>query len=295
MLSDSILLSIISNPYTLTIFQTYKGIAFVLITSILLFFVINREVFKQRQYEKELMVAKEKAEESDRLKTSFINNMSHEIRTPMNCLLGFSELIVDKDVTEDERVQYISIIKNNGNQLLRIIDDILNISKIEVGIIAVKKVRFSIKELLKETTVFINDLINRKGKHLDVVVVNNSDEELDIIEGDKERLIQVLQNLVTNAIKFTDVGSIEVSCFINTDNYLEFHVKDTGIGIKEDRLSKIFEPFTQEEESLSRVYGGTGLGLSISKALVEKLDGEIGVKSSKGKGSDFFFTVPYMT
>jgi len=291
MLSDSILFGFIDDPYTLTIFQTYKGVAFVLLTSILLFLIINREVFKQKHYEIELRIAKEKAEKSDRLKTSFLNNMSHEIRTPMNCLLGFSELLTDNDITDDDRIQYLKIMNNNGNQLLRIIDDILDISKIEVGIIDVEKIKFSLKDLFNEMRFFIDELLKRKGKDIDVEV--NIDDDIDYILGDKERLIQILQNLVINSIKFTSVGSIDISCFKNEDNFLEFHIKDTGIGIEEDKMEQIFEPFIQEEDTIARSYGGTGLGLPISKALVEILGGEIGVKSCKGEGSDFFFTIPY--
>lgn len=292
MLSDKILLSIISDPYTLTIFQTYKGITFILLTSLILFFVINREIFKQKKYEQELRVAKEKAEKSDNLKTSFLNNMSHEIRTPLNCLMGFSELLVDKDITYEEKEHYLNIIKNNGDQLLRIINDILDISKIEVGIVDVEMVQFSLKDILNETKFFINDLLERKGKSSDIKLEINIEDEVDKVFWDKNRFNQILQNLITNAIKFTEKGKLIVSCFKNSDNFVEIHVKDTGIGIVEDKLEQIFEPFMQEETTIKRTYGGTGLGLPICKALVEILGGKIGVESTKGEGSDFFFTIP---
>lgn len=293
MLSDSILLSIIDDPYTLTIFQTYKGLAFVFFTSILLFLVVNREIYKQKRYELELKLAKENAERSDRLKTTFLNNMSHEIRTPMNCILGFSELLSSDDITEDDRSKYIKILNNNGNQLLRIIDDILDISKIEVGVVDIKKNEFSLNELFEEIEVFIKDILKNKEKSLDFNILNDARDTIDVIVGDRGRLVQILQNLITNAVKFTSEGSIEVKCFKRSDGFLIFHVRDTGIGIKEDKLEKIFEPFIQEEDTIVRSYGGTGLGLPISKALVEILGGEVGVRSIKGEGSDFFFTIPY--
>ncbi len=212
----------------------------------------------------------------------------------MNCLLGFSELLVDRDISEEDRSVYLKIMKNNGDQLLRIIDDILDISKIEVGIIDFKKIEFSLNELLEEMLVFIENLLEKRGNILDVKVVNNSEIKIDIIWGDKERLIRILQNLLTNSVKFTQEGQIEIIYFINTENFLEFHIKDTGIGIGEDKIERIFEPFVQEEDTISRYYGGTGLGLSISKAFVEIMGGKIGVVSRKGGGSDFFFTIPYL-
>lgn len=292
LLSDSVLLSFVDDPYTLTIFQTYKGLAFVLLTSILLFFIVNREIYKQKQSEHKLRIAKEKAERSDRLKTSFLNNLSHEIRSPMNCILGFSELLTGNDISEEELNSYAGTINDSGNQLLKVIDDVLDISKIEVGIVDINEIEFSLSDLLDEIDTYTKDIILKKDNKISFKISNEASETVDIIKGDKSRLVQILQNLIANAVNFTSEGSVEVLCFKKSDEFLLFHVKDTGVGIEENKVGLIFEPFIKEENSIVRKYNGTGLGLPISKAFVEMLGGEIGVNSSKGIGSDFFFTIP---
>lgn len=291
-MSDSLLLMFIDDPYTLTVFQTYKGIAFVSITAVLLFLVISRELKKEKTYKRELQKAKERAENSDRLKTDFLNNMSHEIRTPLNSILGFSEILATDELDEYERKEYIKVLNNSGVQLLRIIDDILDISRIESGIITIKEDFFSLKDLVEELSVFTNELVRQKGKVLDISFINNVEEEMDDIESDRGRVVQILSNLITNAIKFTPNGFVEVKCCIDSNDYLSFHVKDSGIGIAEDKIKQVFDPFVQEEHSTIRTYGGTGLGLSISKALVDILGGSIDVRSQKGKGSEFSVVIP---
>lgn len=291
-LSDNMLLYLVEDAYKLTVFQTYKGVSFISITSFMLFWIVNREIKRERVFEKELKNAKERAEKSDKLKTAFLNNMSHEIRTPLNSIMGFADLLTSEDITDEERYQYNKILNKSGDQLLRIIDDILDIAKIESDVIIIRKSEFLISELLSEVNIFINEYIRQKSKNLEVDFINKFDDVDDVLFTDKGRLIQVLNNLLTNAVKFTDEGIIRVICKPIEKNSISFHIIDTGIGIAQDKLEHIFEPFAQEEYSMVRNYGGTGLGLSIAKAFVEIMGGEIGVVSTKGVGSDFFFTLP---
>ncbi len=242
----------------------------------------------------ELIVAKEKAEESDQLKTEFINNMSHEIRTPMNGILGFSEFLNNENLSKEKRKHYISIIQNSGNQLMRIIDDILEISRLGTR---------QVKTFLNE--ICLNDLLLEHFSIFDMKAKENrtplylkkglSDKE-SIIFTDKTKLNKILSNLLENALKFTNEGFIEFGYTINKDSEpaeLEIYVKDTGIGIKQEKQEIIFERFSQEEKELSKKVGGLGLGLSIAKENTELLGGKITLQSEKGKGATFFITIPY--
>jgi len=249
-----------------------------------------RDITQKVKFEKELIKAKEKAEESNNLKTEFINNMSHEIRTPMNGILGFSSLLNKGDLTEQKRKYYINIIQNSGNQLMRIIDDILEISRL-----GTKQVKAIVKEvclndlLLEQFSIFD---IRAKELKIPLYVKKGLPDNESYILTDKTKLNKILSNLLENALKFTDEGFIEFGYKI-IDNKIEIYVQDTGIGIKLDSQKIIFKRFSQEEKKLSKNVGGLGLGLSIAKENAELLDGKITVKSEKGKGSIFFVTIPY--
>ena len=242
----------------------------------------------------QLKKAKEKAEESNRLKTAFLNNMSHEIRTPMNGILGFTSLLKKPNLTGEKQEEYISVINESGMRMINIIDDIINISKIEANFADISILETNINEQLEYINAFFKPDAERKGIKLSF---QNTLRTTDVnIKTDKEKLVQILFNLVKNAIKFTDKGSIEFGYNLKKDgstNVIEFFVKDTGIGIPHKYKEVIFERFRQVSESYSRKYEGTGLGLSISKALVEKLGGKIWVESNEGVGSVFYFTLPY--
>jgi len=248
------------------------------------------DITKQKIAEQEVIKAKHKAEESDQLKTEFINNMSHEIRTPMNGILGFSNFLKNPDLTDAKRNYYINIIQNSGKQLMRIIDDILEISKL-----GTKQVKVTEKE------VCLNDLLLEHFSIFDIKAKENrtplyfkkelSDKKSTILT-DETKLNKILSNLLENALKFTNTGFIEFGYKIK-NNKIEIYVKDTGIGIKPEKQDIIFERFSQEEKSLSRNVGGLGLGLSIAKENAELLGGKITLKSEKGKGSTFFVTIPY--
>ncbi len=241
----------------------------------------------------ELTIAKEKAEESNRLKSAFLSNMSHEIRTPMNGILGFTQLLANPGISEEKRKEYIDIIINSGNHLLNIINDIIDISKLDAGEFRILKVPVNINDLLKEQYTFFHSYKTGKQKHHIELKLNVPKSKKDtIIYTDETRLKQILSNLINNAVKFTETGKIEFG-FKTEKEQIIFFVKDTGIGIPKDKLSDIFERFNQAAANTEKLYGGTGLGLSISKACTQLLGGEIWVESELNKGSEFYFTIPY--
>lgn len=238
----------------------------------------------------ELFLSKNKAEESDKLKSSFLANMSHEIRTPLNGILGFSSLLSDPDLTREVSERYINIINTNGQQLLTIISDILDISSIEAGQISISISPLIINDLLNE---LLQQFRNQAELKNLILILNpkNLDEEI-VAFTDANRLRQVFCNLLNNAIKFTPKGEINFG-LTQKGNFLEFYIKDSGIGIAPKDQSIIFKPFRKVENSPTFTYGGTGLGLPISKALIEKLGGTLTLDSDKDRGSTFTFTIPY--
>ncbi|MBN2274629.1 MAG: response regulator [Bacteroidales bacterium] len=249
---------------------------------------------------KELLLAKEKAEESDRLKSSFLANISHEIRTPLNAIIGFSALLGDTDVTDVDREIYNNIIRNSSNNLLELISDILDISKIEAGQLNISAKPVSLYRVAKNMTGLFNVLMKRIDADSDkkLTLKINIDEALLHTEilTDAFRLEQILSNLISNAIKFTDKGYIELGCTYLPDNdMLEFYVKDTGIGIKEEDQKVIFDRFRKLEDDIIHVHRGAGLGLAISSQLVNVLGGHMRVVSAPEEGSVFYFTIPLMT
>ncbi len=261
------------------------------------FIAMKEDITQRKKMEQELIAAKERAEESDKLKSAFLANMSHEIRTPMNAILGFSQLLDEPGLTAAERNHYISLIQNSGNDLMTLIDDIIDISKIEAGQMKVIKSRYSVHQVLDELLQGFSGLLKtRKDKAGLAISCDQNRKTGDIIlNSDVDRFKQVLNNLLNNAIKFTEKGRIDFGYRqVEKDGkkMLEFFVSDTGIGIPKDKHEIIFESFTQVNESVSKLYGGTGLGLAITRKIVEILGGTIWVDSEPGKGSTFYFTLP---
>ena len=253
------------------------------------YIAIKEDISSRKQMEADLIVAKEKAEENDRLKSAFLANMSHEIRTPLNSIIGFSEILSDPEFESDQRYEFAEIITNSGNNLLAIISDIMDISKIEAGQVVVRNADFSPQKLIQD--IHNEYKIKALTKGIDLRIVPALAEEDFLIDSDQTKIKQVLINFVGNAIKFTDQGSIEIGLSVR-DRSIQFHVKDTGIGIPAHSHTKIFERFRQVEDSFTRKYGGNGLGLAISKSLIEMMGGTIGLTSEPGKGSEFFFVLP---
>ena len=235
-------------------------------------------------------MAKNKAEESDRLKSAFLANMSHEIRTPLNAILGFSGLLKDVFDSRDKTDEYVEIIESSGQQLLNIIDDILEISKIEAGQISISPDTININKVMRELYQLYSKQVELKN--LKLLLLDDYRNDFYTIT-DENRLKQIMCNLLNNAIKFTSEGKIQFGYKIEEDD-IRFYVIDTGIGLSEEDCSIIFKPFRQVETGSTRNYGGNGLGLSISKALVEKLGGTLTVESEPMKGSSFSFTIPYI-
>jgi signal transduction histidine kinase len=240
---------------------------------------------------RELYAAKEKAEESDKLKSAFLANMSHEIRTPMNGILGFSQLLKEPDLPAHVKEKYIDTIDKSTHQLLNIITDILDISKVEAGFETISPEDFNLNELLDEIIYFFQPFAVQKN--LCLTMVNGLPSDTFNIISDPVKLRQILNNLIGNALKFTSEGSIEIKVFCN-DHLLFFSVKDTGIGIDPILHEAIFERFRQVELTHSRKYGGTGLGLSLAKAYIEMLGGTNHLESVPGQGSTFSFEIPYI-
>ncbi|MFA6129062.1 MAG: ATP-binding protein [Bacteroidales bacterium] len=253
----------------------------------------NELVFQNEEKEKraaELIQAKEKAEQSDRLKSAFLANMSHEIRTPMNGILGFAELLKEPDLTGEEQQNYIKIIEKSGARMLNIINNIVDISKIESGLMKVDIQEFNVNEKIDFIYNFFKSEVEGKGLHLSLK--QKLPEEKAVTKTDPEKLYSILTNLVKNAIKYTNAGSIVLG-YEKIGEFLKFYVKDTGIGIPKERQHAIFERFIQADTTDKNVMQGAGLGLSIAQAYVKMLGGKIWLKSEPGKGSEFYFTIPH--
>jgi PAS domain S-box-containing protein len=252
---------------------------------------IEFDISERKQLEIDLNIAKEKAEESDRLKSAFLANMSHEIRTPMNGILGFAELLKEPNLKGKKQRKYIKIIEKSGLRMLNIINDIINISKIESGQMEVHLQKSNINEQLEYIYTFFIPEAEKKGIQLSYKHTLPSNEAF--ITTDREKVFAILTNLVKNAINHTEKGSVEFGYMIK-DDFLEFYVKDTGIGVPKDRQEAIFERFIQADIANKMALQGAGLGLSISKAYVEILGGSIRLKSEEGEGTVFYFTLPFL-
>lgn len=253
--------------------------------------VLVKDITKRIKAEQEIIAAKEKAEESDRLKSAFLANMSHEIRTPLNGLLGFSELLIDPDFNEDEKKEFIEVIKQNSSRILTLINSILDISHIESGQVKLQEHTIRLASLLN--TIHNNLSLEAIKKGIEFKMYMGSfDQSVEIIT-DGYRVTQILNNLLGNAIKFTEKGTIEFGLQLKGD-YIQFFIKDTGIGIAKEFHQHIFERFWQVDQGLNRKFEGSGLGLTIAKSLVELLGGKIWLDSAPGKGSIFYFTIPYV-
>lgn len=246
-----------------------------------------------RSTQADLRIARDQAEESDRLKTAFLANMSHEIRTPLNAIMGFSYLLQDKTVSEIDKQEFSDIIQTNSNRLLNLINEIFDIAQLESGMISIQKEPVQLNELLTGLLTFFNIEKNALEKdHLSLrLALGNKDRQFSVMT-DERKLRQTLTNLIENALKYTNDGSIEFGYEI-IDSEIRFFVQDSGIGFPQEKLDVLFQRFRQHDESQTRQYGGVGLGLTLSKKFVELMGGSMWAESIQGKGSTFYFSVPY--
>jgi len=251
----------------------------------------NIDITEKKLAEIELQKAKKKAEESEKLKSAFLANMSHEIRTPLNGMLGFAELLKTGNISEEKKLNYLNIINISGEHLLELINDIIDISKLDSGLMKYNESETNINILVNE----VFEMLNRKftGKDKVKFRLKNQYKGSEKILTDSLRLKQILINLTSNALKFTSRGFVEINWFLTDEKEIKFCIEDTGIGIEKEHLSYVFERFRQVGNKTTEIFGGTGLGLSITKACIELLGGKISVQSEINKGSIFSFTVPY--
>lgn len=255
--------------------------------------VIIRDISDIKKTEKQLIEARYKAEESDQLKSSFLANMSHEIRTPMNAIIGFSSLLEENDIDDQEKSSFINRIKNNGHNLLNLINDIIDISKIEANQIRFITEPIDVRQFL--LTLYESFELEAKNKNISLIFSCSKDKSLNSFKSDTNRLNQVMVNFLSNALKFTpDHGEIKFGCKHDPQKkHIVFYVIDSGIGISKSEQEFVFDRFRQAHIMTDTDYGGTGLGLSISKGLIENLNGDIWMESEEGKGSKFYFSLPY--
>ena len=249
--------------------------------------------FERKKVEEEMQRSKTLAEESAKSKSDFIANMSHELRTPLGAIIGFTDLLKKTELSARQK-EYLDAISSSGNSLLSIINDILDLSKLDAGKFIIESIPFNVTDLLQSVQVMFLSKAKKKKLELTCTV----DERIDsYLSGDPMRLTQILINLIGNAIKFTEKGGVFIDCKLLSAQdkvlLLQFHIRDTGIGIPQDKAANIFERFTQADSNITRRYGGTGLGLAITKQLVELQGGSIRLLSGEGKGAEFIFTLPF--
>jgi len=288
--SDQFILSITGSGNSVTVLQTYKGWFFVSITAILLFLLIRKEIIRMNQVEENLIKAKLKAEESDLLKSAFLSNMSHEIRTPLNGILGFCELILDNSFSSEDKKIFAENLNKNGNDLLKLINDIMDISKIRENQFEISKKTFNLNNLLNVIYLeYQQSEMKDTHKHISFNLINEKDNlEIELFS-DPVRFKHVFQNLLNNAFFFTNEGFIRFG-FEETESGIELFVEDSGCGIDESSKDMIFKPFFKGK---NLVVGnkGFGLGLAICKGLVNLLGSDLQYTSTTNKGTRFYFRI----
>jgi signal transduction histidine kinase/ActR/RegA family two-component response regulator len=255
--------------------------------------IILDDLTERKEMERQYEIAKSKAEEADQLKTAFLANMSHEIRTPMNAIIGFTDMLLNDVIKESDRREYLELILQSGNTLMKIIDDLIDISRIDTKQINFSPAKFKVVDLLSELHSVFRELIRKdKNKKIDLILHIDKEDRNAKMVTDPYRLNQVFYNLLNNAIKFTSKGFVEFGFKLVDKNHAYFYVRDTGIGIPVEKHNQIFDRFMQLEDSYTKEYGGTGLGLTITKNIITLMGGNIWVESEPGEGTTFHFILP---
>jgi signal transduction histidine kinase len=289
--SDNVVNTLFSDPRKVLSISVYKGWAFVFFTGILLYWMLHNDLKRKNKILNELKESKLKAEESDRLKTAFLKNMSHYLRTPMNSILGFVDVLKQRNIDENKRERFLSIINEQSNHLLQFIDNIIEISKLQEGQTIVNIKEFSINELLKKINKRYQielEFLNKK----DQINIHCSPLEADIImKNDPDKIEYIFTNLLSNALKFTKNGEIMYGGVLKNEN-IEFYVSDTGIGIPPEKQQLIIKTFMLSDPNTSQENAGIGLGLAITNGFVSLLNGHLWLNSSNSQGTIFCFTIP---
>jgi signal transduction histidine kinase len=252
---------------------------------------LHNQLEEKNQLYNEMQTAKEASEENERLKMHFLANMSHEIRTPMNGIIGFAQMMQKNDIPDAKRIFYSKIIFDSGNKLLRIIDDLIDISKIESDQLIFTSDEIDLSQFLKDLFLQYKEEVEKK--QLEFILINDLPKQESIIIGDEQKLKQIFNYLMQNAIYYTHKGKISIGAELKGEN-LQFYVADTGVGIQEKKHAIIFERFKQSNSAINKLSGGTGLGLAISKGILKKMNGDISVESSADKGARFTFHIPFV-
>jgi signal transduction histidine kinase len=289
--SDKLLESFVTDYKLLTDIQTYKGSFYVTITALLLYFYVRRHLRRLKKINEEIIENKEKAEESDKLKSVFLENISHELRTPMNAIMGFSGLLTEKNLPEETRQEYTDILHKSTLQLLNIVENTITISHLETHQLRLNKINFSINALLLQLYEEFNLYKEQNNKsHIDLILYKPENENI-ILNSDYTRLHQIFSILIDNALKFTDNGKVEYGYSIE-GNYLVFFVKDTGSGISDEDKALIFKSFSQGDAKFRKSVGGLGVGLTIAVSILKLFNSELIMNSKKNEGTEFKFKLP---
>jgi len=288
--SDRLVFSLTKDPQQINILSIYKGWFYVLITGILLFIMVKKEIKKRNNLYDELLKASEKALESDQLKSAFLSNLSHYIRTPMNSILGFAELVQNRNLDTEKRNRFLNLINERSQQLLQTINNIMEISKIQEGQTMIEKKTFSIKHLLNKLIIQYKQEIENNDHPVSIYQTITIDSDNDFINSDYSKILHILSNLISNAIKYTEYGEIEIGCDMNNNGYT-FFVRDTGTGISQEKKNTLFQNFMQGHPDIQDIKEGSGLGLFSSSQLAFLLGGKLWLDYSSDKGTRFCLSI----
>lgn len=289
--SDKLVYYVVRDPYRISVISIYKGWFYVLITGLLLYLLIKKEISKRNKIYSDLLEAKHKATESDRLKSAFLANLSHYIRTPMNSILGFTELLQFRNLDEEKRKRFLTLIHERSHHLLQTITNIIEISKIQEGLITIERRSFSVNDMVNKLMLVFEQEIEKKESKISLYSTVYLKDSEDLIVSDQNKVYHILSNLLSNAISFTTEGEIELGVS-KEDAFHVFYVKDTGIGINSEKQAQLFSNFMQNQADMQTASQGTGLGLYLSANLANLLGGSLWLGYSNEKGSMFCLKIP---